>query len=1185
MADTLETLEVKVEYNANGASTAVKDTASAVEGLGKALGTALPQLKSFATSLGKVKEIAQGLKGDAISGFSNAIKGIDASKVKEFATAMNDLKDLSNIKLSSTLGRNITEVAAAADLIDQQHIDKLVKFGNAMGNLKSVSTSGYDRLPASILNIAAAVDNITDDSISRIHRLTLALGRLRGVDMSGLGSVMREQRIKATADAKAAKSQISDSNSTDGDGSIGSQLVNGSAGVDPSKMKKAQSSLAALKKAFESVGKAIKKVASRFASMVRQMGKKIKIGLDNTSVGQIISQFQHIKDSFGRIAFYRAIRSAIKYVTDALKEGVENAYWYSKTVGEATRYISEAYDQMSSSNYKMSNQLGAAWATLIATIQPIIQKIIALVTKAAEVVTQFFAIAGGRTTYLKAIDYTKNWADQTEDSSKKAQDAIKEWKNQLMGFDEINRLEEDEDNNKDNGLGSPNNIPNYGQMFEEVPVDNEIGDFFKELKKLWDDKEWAEIGRRIGEKLNELVDKIDWYGLGHKIGEQINALIQIAYNLLKTFDFKKFGTSIGKMLEGAIDAIDWETAGRLFTRKFTALLDFIIGFIMTPGLWKRLAKAIGDFFKGALDEAREWLAEQDFVLIAQTLGDGLLRILDRIREEVKSHKDVFYNIGKAIGDMLSNIPWWDIFKDLFDIIWTILSGFIAGLLDTNGGKVILAIGAGIAAIKGLFAVGGIALTVAKFASAFGGLSAAVPVVGTAVAGIGAALAPIMATGAIVLAVAAGVAIIAALVIGNWDSICDAARRLGETIANTWENIKKATSEKWEAIKTATSEAWDSLKTNAAKKWDDIKTTISKKVDTVKEEVSKRWDALKNTASAKWEDIKHVMSDKVGSAYDIVQEKFDAINEKVSQTLSNTKSGVQTKFNEIKQYTSETFGAMADSIGGTFGQVKDRVTETAEKLKSGVVTMFTSMKSSISTTLSQLSSETNNAMKTVSQGIASAKESVVNTVTSMGSAVSNTLNGFKNTAAEVANSMKSSFTNALNSVTSIATSSLQSMRSTIGNMTTSATQSLNSLTRSASQTLSSLQSSVSNTAQSVSNTISSISSKINSVSNRNIANAYSTGSIYLTGFANGGFPETGELFVSRESGPEMVGQIGGRTAVASNDQIVEGIRQGVYEAVASAMANNNTSVPEIINKVFLDGREIRSSIRRIDRAYG
>ena len=45
-------------------------------------------------------------------------------------------------------------------------------------------------------------------------------------------------------------------------------------------------------------------------------------------------------------------------------------------------------------------------------------------------------------------------------------------------------------------------------------------------------------------------------------------------------------------------------------------------------------------------------------------------------------------------------------------------------------------------------------------------------------------------------------------------------------------------------------------------------------------------------------------------------------------------------------------------------------------------------------------------------------------------------------------------------------------------------------------------------------------------------------------ASGGFPDEGQLFIAREAGPEMVGSMGGRTAVANNDQIVEGIASGV-----------------------------------------
>jgi hypothetical protein len=57
------------------------------------------------------------------------------------------------------------------------------------------------------------------------------------------------------------------------------------------------------------------------------------------------------------------------------------------------------------------------------------------------------------------------------------------------------------------------------------------------------------------------------------------------------------------------------------------------------------------------------------------------------------------------------------------------------------------------------------------------------------------------------------------------------------------------------------------------------------------------------------------------------------------------------------------------------------------------------------------------------------------------------------------------------------------------------------------------------------------------------------------YATGGFPSTGEAFIARENGPELVGTIGNRTAVANNDQIVDSVSRGVYQAVVSAMGSS------------------------------
>lgn len=60
------------------------------------------------------------------------------------------------------------------------------------------------------------------------------------------------------------------------------------------------------------------------------------------------------------------------------------------------------------------------------------------------------------------------------------------------------------------------------------------------------------------------------------------------------------------------------------------------------------------------------------------------------------------------------------------------------------------------------------------------------------------------------------------------------------------------------------------------------------------------------------------------------------------------------------------------------------------------------------------------------------------------------------------------------------------------------------------------------------------------------------------YATGGFPPVGQMFIAREAGPEMVGTIGGQTAVANNNQIVDAVSKGVAQAVSSVLGNSGGS---------------------------
>ena len=76
------------------------------------------------------------------------------------------------------------------------------------------------------------------------------------------------------------------------------------------------------------------------------------------------------------------------------------------------------------------------------------------------------------------------------------------------------------------------------------------------------------------------------------------------------------------------------------------------------------------------------------------------------------------------------------------------------------------------------------------------------------------------------------------------------------------------------------------------------------------------------------------------------------------------------------------------------------------------------------------------------------------------------------------------------------------------------------------------------------------------------------------YANGGFPDMGQMFVARENGAEMVGRIGNRTAVANNDQIVQAVSQGVANAVSKVLGTQGGSY-----NLYIDGEQITNVVQK------
>lgn len=462
--------------------------------------------------------------------------------------------------------------------------------------------------------------------------------------------------------------------------------------------------------------------------------ERIKIRIDSSdaksatkNVGLLSKAFNGLK----RVAFYRVIRSVIKDIGDAFKKGTENAYQYSAAMGGSIGYVAQAFDLLATKSFTMKNQLGAAFATLKAAIVPILIDIIAVVTRAAEAITRLFAILSGRSSYMRAVDTSKKWADSTKKGAK----AAKEWRNQLMGFDEINRLEEP----SSGGGGGGSGVPDYGQMFETVDIGDKVGgklgEVFDVFKKAWKNegqqtidaiKREFESLKKLGASIGDSFFEVFTNGTGQTTLETILRIVQnishasanLADNFRKAWEENSVGTQIiqnvWNILNNGLSVIERitkkakeMTAGLDFSpllksvENFTSSLESFlspifdyIGNIITEALmpfiaWivEDAAPAVIDAISSVFDLATAYfspLIEGIDILwgklepVFNWLGDAAVTIIGYFRDAFAKMTEVLEQKGGKVSDVFSKIG--DIIKEL----WKVAEPILSALLEAVG---------------------------------------------------------------------------------------------------------------------------------------------------------------------------------------------------------------------------------------------------------------------------------------------------------------------------------------------------------------------------------------------------------------------------------------------------------------------------------------------------------------------
>lgn len=324
-------------------------------------------------------------------------------------------------------------------------------------------------------------------------------------------------------------------------------LANAIASISGSTVK--ASAFSGLAKGIENLSASLKNITTDDIANLTQVSDALARlnGVDLSGLGGargLSSAAKHIKDTgkaakeatkhtsaFGsslmRIFKYRMIRTVIKEIGQAFKEGLQNAYLFSAGLSTITgRRFAEAMDKMNSAATKMKAQLGSAFISLLTVLEPVVTALVNLVTQAADAVSQLIAAFTGKT-YLKAATVTDEYANAMSKGAK----AAKEWKNQILAFDVINRL------NEDKGSGSPTPEELYGG--EESPIDKNIYEFAQRLKFNindvlfnWDDLTGEQIAKKVITGLGALTGATLGFMIGGVPGAVVGTILGASLGLV-----------------------------------------------------------------------------------------------------------------------------------------------------------------------------------------------------------------------------------------------------------------------------------------------------------------------------------------------------------------------------------------------------------------------------------------------------------------------------------------------------------------------------------------------------------------------------------------------------------------------------------------------------------------------------
>lgn len=916
-------------------------------------------------------------------------------------------------------------------------------------------------------------------------------------------------------------------------------------------------SFAGMKSTLGQVTAGIKTAGGAFASLIQRFRNGIPVfSRTKNAAGGLGGAFK----TLGITAKFMLASFLISNSVRGAADGIKNLAKYSSSTN------TELSSLMNSLNL-LKNSLASAFSPILSAIAPALDTLINYCVNAINAIGQLFAALTGQGTYYKAVKGNQDFAAGLSKSADKANNSAKALKNTLMGFDEINKLDDDSGSGGSGGSGGGGSAGS----FDMVPVENAYADFAKQIKEAWAKADFTELGGIFGTKIRDALNSIPWDKIketAQKVGKSLATFINGAVEVSGLAG--AVGNTVAQALNTGVAGADsfmknlhWDSVGQF-------VADSMNSFVKKAD-WKGIGTAVRDGVNGVITAKATWAEAFDFKAAGEAVKTAVKNALTGIKWTQANTGAA--SLGKGIATALNSIMTTDTFsligKSAAGAVNTVISGAYAfiGTIDFKGwGK---SIAAGINSYFGKMNWPEAGLTFSK-----------------AVNGILDTL-------------------LWALRGTNWQKV---GQSIGNFIANIdWNSaLSKIGQIVWEVIKGAITAAIE-----VAKKKPDIivdlgaillfkvvttaalhagAASISTALATALSGLS---GAVLSPLGLAIAGIVAVGIDAIGAEGIAKAIKADTISEGVKIAFNEASKNLKQSFlEEGKQYrknfldtldgkTTEHDSASGESFGGGGRDftisVKAKIVTPASSLKKDILNGWNSLgNTTVQLGTKLLSGSSTGLRNEVWNGWDRLGNTTVSVGTSLKSgssyglkkSVVNGWNGLKSTVVSVGTYLRSGATRGLrdsvvngwNGLGGVSVSTGVGIRDSSSDLWNKVQNLWNNY--GAKQTLW---------------------FQINPTAASWTPGRKAAGGLYtsgqwrpITAAASGGAFSTGQMFIAREAGPELVGSIGRSTAVMNNTQIVSSVAAGVYSAVVSAFsqyaAQNSKGESPNIN-VYVGGKQV------------